>query len=150
MKRLRFAAVLPVFAIFAGCTGSTNPETATLFDNIQNLNSGEYDRQIAANQAKAQEILANNQAAQSRISSLESQKRANSGAISSLKSQVSSTRSSASAARSKAAGDSAKLAQISALESQISSVEREINNGSASPDIAKSELRRINAALNSI
>lgn len=134
----------------AGCTGSTNPETATLFDNINNLNSGEYDRQIAANKAEANAILANNRAAERRISSLEAQRASNSRAISSLKGQVSSARSAASAARSAAAGDPAKLAQVRALDAQLASVSAEINSGAADPGVARSELRRISSAYKAI
>lgn len=143
-KRL---AVLIAAAGIAGCTGSTNPESATLFDNINNLNSGEYDRQISANQAQADAILRNNQAAEKRITNLESQRAANSGAISRLKAQAASTRQTALNARSRVAGDSVKSAQLSSLESQLASVSSEINAGSADSGIASAELRRINRAI---
>ena len=143
------ALVLCAFGLTA-CTGSTNPETAGLFDNIRNLSSGEYDRQIASNRSQAAAILANNRAAEARISQLESQRGANAQQIASLRAQVAAARGDAAAARARAGGDSARLQRVTALERQITSVEREISAGNADPGVSSGELRRIRAALGAI
>lgn len=137
-------------ALIAGCTGSTNPETATVFDNINNLNSGEYDRQIAANKSQADAILANNAAAENRIASLENQRAANSRQLAALRSEVASARSAAASARSRVSGDSAKLTKLNALETQLTTVSAEVNNGTANPSIARAELRRIRTAIGAL
>lgn len=147
---LKGAGLLTMVATMSACSGSTNPETATLFDNINNLNSGEYDRQIAANKSQAAAILANNRAAEQRIAGLESQRASGAKTISALKGEISSTRRSAAAARQKAAGNPAKLQRVSALEAQLASVEADINAGNADQASAKSELRRIRSALTAL
>lgn len=144
-SKLTFVCVAAVG--LAGCTGSTNPETATLFDNINNLNSGEYDRQIAANKAQADAISANNAASERRIAGLRNQRAANNNQIASLRSQVASTRQAAASARSRVAGDAGKTARLSQLEAQLSAVSAEVNSGAADPGVASSELRRIRSAI---
>jgi chromosome segregation ATPase len=133
----------------AACTGSTDPTTATLFDNIRNLQTGEYDRQIAAKDAEAAAIIANNRAAQSRISGLESQSASNSQAISALRAQIASVRGQAQAARAAVAGDPAKLARLNQLEGQISAVQADVNGG-ADPAVARAELNRVSAAIRAL
>ncbi|MEL6508274.1 MAG: hypothetical protein AAFQ32_00655 [Pseudomonadota bacterium] len=150
MRIVQFSIVAGVMIGLMGCTGSTDPETASLFDNINNLQSGEYDRQIAQNEADAAAILANNRAAEQRIAGLESQRGVNARTIGELKSRVASARNSAAQARANAGGDTVKLQRISALEGQITAVEAEINAGSADPRSASSELSRIRSALNAI
>ncbi len=150
MFRMKLATALVAIGGLAGCTGSTNPETATLFDNINNLNSGEYDRQISSNEAQAAAILRNNQAAEKRISGLQRQRAANSGAISRLKSQVASARQSAANARSRVSGNGAKTAQLNSLEAQLASVSSEINSGNADSRIASAELSRITRAIKAL
>lgn len=150
MKTIRFTTLGTAVLGLAACTGSTDPTTASLFDNINNLQTGEYDRQIAKNQSDAAAILANNRAAEQRISGLKSQRAANARQISSLRSAVAGARSDAAKARASASGNAVKLQKVSALESQINSVEREVSSGTADVGIASSELRRIRAALKAI
>jgi chromosome segregation ATPase len=133
----------------SACTGSTDPTTATLFDNIRNLQTGEYDRQIAAKDAEAAAIIANNRAAQSRISGLESQSASNSQTIAALRAQIASVRGQASAARAAVAGDPAKLARLAQLESQINAVQADVNSG-ADPAVARAELNRVSAAIRAL
>lgn len=135
--------------VLAACTGSTDPTTATLFDNIRNLQTGEYDRQIAAKDAEAAAIIANNRAAESRISGLQAQSAANSRAIASLRSQIAAVRAEASAARAAVAGDPAKLSRLSQLEGQINAVQSDVNAG-ADPAVAQAELRRVSAAIRAL
>ena len=150
LSPLSIAIAAGMMLVLAGCMGSTNPETASLLDNIKNLSSGEYDRQIAANQAEAAAIKRNNTTAQSEIAGLETQKRANASAIASMRSQIARTRQSASAARAAAAGNQARLDQVSALDAQLAAVSEEVNAGTADPAITQDELRRIRAAYHAI
>ncbi len=149
MKTFSFVAGALALGFLSGCTGSTNPADAHLFDNIRNLNSGEYDRQIAEKDRQAAEIVRNNNASRSRIASLESQRSQNSRTLGALQSDISSARRSAAAARNRVAGDPAKSQQLSQLESQISAVQSDVNSG-ADPSVARSELRRINSAINAL
>ncbi|WP_424980027.1 hypothetical protein [Leisingera sp. S232] len=148
-KKVKIAA-LGVLTALGACTGSTNPEEASLFDNIHNLNTGEYDRQIESNKARAQAILANNRAAESRISGLENQAASNSRTIASLRNDIAETKAVAQQARASSAGDTAAIQRVSVLEQQLRSVESEVKSGTASPSVAKAELRRIRSALLSI
>lgn len=150
MTFLKLSAFLTSLVVVAGCTGSTNPETATLFDNINNLKTGEYDRQIAANRAEADAILRNNAASQSRISSLEGQRSANLQELASLKNQISALKQTAAMTRASAAGNPAKLAKVSALEGQLTALSAEVNSGSADISTSRAELSRIRAALNAL
>lgn len=133
----------------AGCTGSTDPETASLFDNIKNLNSGEYDRQIAEKDREAQAIIANNQASQRRIDSKERQVSSNAGEISALKSQLSQVKAQAAAARAKVASDPAKVQRLNALEAQLSGIQSDVNMGSVSA-ATRSELSRVSLAISAL
>lgn len=94
-KPIAFAVLVTV----AACTGSTDPATATLFDNINNLNSGEYDRQIASNKAQANAIIAQNQAAEQRNAQLAAQKNANQQQINALRSQIAEVKAQGAKAR---------------------------------------------------
>lgn len=146
-SKILLAAAIPL--VVAGCSGSTDPATATLFDNINNLQSGEYDRQIAAKDAEANAILRNNQASQARITQMQGQTQANSGAIASLRSQIASAQAQAAAARPKVAGDPAKAAQLRQLEGQITAVQADVNAG-VDPGVAQAELRRVSAAIRAL
>lgn len=151
MKRiLNGVYLVALTATIAACTGSTNPETASLFDNISNLNSGEYDRQIASNRSKAEAIIANNRAAEKRIGSLESQRAEGAKLITALRGEIAAARKTAASARERAGGDPVKIQRVSVLESQISSVEADVKAGNADSASAKAELRRIRSALTSI
>jgi chromosome segregation ATPase len=150
MKSLKFLSIGICVLGLGACNGSTDPATAGLFDNVRNLNSGEYDRQIASNRSQAAAILANNQAAEARIRQMDAQRGANAQQIASLRAQVAGARSDAAAARARVGGDSARLQRISALERQTTSVEREVSAGTADPSVASGELRRIRAALGAI
>ncbi len=141
--------ILTAAAGLAGCTGSTDPETAGLFDNIRNLQTGEYDRQIAAKDAQASAIIANNNAAQSRISGMQRQASANRSQISALRSQIASTRALASNARSKVAGDPVKTARLQQLEGQITAIQSDVNSG-GDPAVSRAELNRVSAAIRAL
>ena len=59
--------------MLAGCAGEINPAKASLFDNLRNISSGEYDRQISEQNAEVEKIIASNKASRKNISSLETQ-----------------------------------------------------------------------------
>lgn len=136
-------------AAVAGCTGSTDPATASLFDNVRNLQTGEYDRQIAAKDAEVSAILANNRAAESRISGLSAQSRSNNATIAALRSQIAAVRQQAAVARGKVAGDPAKLVRLGQLENQISAVQADVDRGSDA-GVAQAELARVSAAIRAL
>lgn len=143
----RLVLALPIIALgLTACTGSTDPATGTVFDNFRNLQSGEFDRQIAAKQAQARSIEAANARSQSRINTLERQRASNASAIAGLRGQVSSLRSQISAARAANAGNAGAQAQLAALNSQVNAVNAELASG-GDASIARSELLRIRAAV---
>ncbi len=133
----------------AGCTGSTDPTTATLFDNINNLNSGEYDRQIAQNKAQADAILAQNKAAEQRNAQLAAQRDANQSEINALRKQIADVKAQGAKARAASASDPVKLQQVQALDKQLSAVERDVSSG-ASASVVRSELSRIKSAYRAL
>lgn len=143
------AASLGLIAM-AGCTGSTNPETAGLFDNIRNLNSGEYDRQIAQNRSQAEAILANNRAAEARIAQNERQRAANETQLAALRRQAANARAEANQARARVAGNPAQEQRINALITQISAIERDIAEKTVEPTSASRELNQISALIRTI
>ncbi len=144
-KPVAFVSLIAI----AGCTGSTDPTTATLFDNIANLNSGEYDRQIANNKAQADAIIAQNRAAEQRNAQLAAQRDANSSEIASLRQQIAEVKAQGAQARAASASDPVKLQQVQALDNQLSAVERDVNSG-ASASVVSSELNRIKAAYRAL
>lgn len=143
------ACVFAVTAALSGCTGSTNPAEAGLFDNIRNLNTGEYDRQIAAKEAEAAAIARSNASMQAGITSMESQSRANTSAIASLRAEIASLRAEASAARVRIGSDSVRLGQLDRLEGQISAIEADANAG-ADPSVLRAEIKRNRAAIRAL
>lgn len=146
----RLVLTLPIIALgLTACTGSTDPATGTVFDNFRNLQSGEFDRQIAAKQAQARSIEAANARSQSRINTLERQRASNASAIAGLRGQVSSLRSQISAARAANAGNAGAQAQLAALNSQVNAVNAELASG-GDASIARSELLRIRAAVSAL
>lgn len=133
----------------AGCTGSTDPTTATLFDNIANLNSGEYDRQIAQNKAQADAILAQNKAAEQRNAQLAAQRNANQSEINALRQQIAEVKAQGAKARAASASDPVKLQQVQALDNQLGAVERDVSSG-ADPSVVRNELNRIKSAYRAL
>lgn len=131
--------------LLAGCEGETDPSKANIFDNLRNIETGEYDRQIASNDAEVDRIIASNTASQRNINSLESKKASNSAEIASLRSEISALKSRLNALRNSEAGQ-ANASQVSALEGQVTAIEADLNAG-ASPRTLRSELRHISAAI---
>ena len=145
MKLKAFSLLALGCILLTGCEGQTDPSKANIFDNLRNIETGEYDRQIAKNDAEVERIIASNNAAQRNINSLEAQKVSNSTEIASLRSEIASLKSRLSALRSSSAGQ-ANAAQVSALEGQVKAIEADLNAG-ASPKTLRSELRHISAAI---
>ena len=145
MKRI--LALSPVLALgLSACTGSTDPATATLFDNIRNLNSGEYTRQINAKQSQANALRGANARSRANIARMESQRAANASTIASLRGQAAALRSQISAAKAANPGASA---QLNALSSQVSAVQSDLSSG-GDPGVAAAELRRIRSAVRAL
>ncbi|GFE64084.1 hypothetical protein [Litoreibacter roseus] len=149
MKPVSILTFCVAAAGLAGCTGSTDPSEAGLFDNIRNINTGEYDRQIAQNEAEAARITRENQARQSSINSLNRQKASNASTISSLRREIAALQSQLSSLRADAGSDAGKLAQINQLENQLVEVRSDANNG-ASAGIVRAELGRIRSAVRAL
>lgn len=145
----KFAALTTCLAGLVGCTGETDPAKAGLFDNLANLNSGEYDRQISAKDAEANAIIANNRASEQRIANMQGQSSANARQISSLRQQIAKTKAQAAAARSKVASDPTKLSQLNALEAQIDGIQSDVNAGAVS-SATRTELTRVSAAISAL
>lgn len=143
------AAGLAALTLVAGCNGSTDPATAGLFDNIQNFNSGEYQRQISAKDDEARAIIRNNRAAQSRISSLKTQQSVNSSEISSLKAQLAQVKAQSRQARAQLAGQPAKLARLNSYDHQLTLIRADVNSG-ANPSASRAELNRLSAAIRAL
>ena len=147
--RFSKSAMLVSLIVVAGCTGSTDPTTATLFDNIANLNSGEYDRQIAQNKAQADAILAQNNAAEKRNAQLAARRDVNQSEITALRKQIADVKAQGAKARAASASDPAKLQKIQTLDNQLLSVERDVSSG-ANPAVMRGELKRISSAYRAV
>ena len=131
--------------LLAGCEGETDPSKANIFDNLRNIETGEYDRQIATNDAEVERIISSNRAVRRDINTLETQKVSNSSEIASLRREIASLKTRLNALRSSSAGQ-ANAGQISALEGQVKAIEADFNAG-ASPKTLRSELQNISAAI---
>jgi len=147
--RLMTSTVLIATISLAGCTGETDPAKAGLFDNINNLNTGEYERQIAQGKSEAARIIRDNNARQASINSLNNQKRANAATSSRLRSQIASVQSQLSAAKAKAAGDPAKLARLNQLGGQLASVRAASQQG-GSQSALSAELSGIRKSIRAL
>jgi len=134
--------------VLVGCVGETDPSKANIFDNLRNIETGEYDRQIEANDAEVERIIARNKAAERNISSLEKQQTFNSREIDSLRIELEALKSRLNALRSSSAGKS-NATQVSVLERQVEAIEADLNAG-ASPKTLRSELRNISAAISAL
>lgn len=73
MDQKKILIAISGLTMLAGCAGEINPAKASLFDNLRNISSGEYDRQISEQNAEVEKIIASNKAARENISSLETQ-----------------------------------------------------------------------------
>ena len=116
----------------SGCTGSTNPAEASFFDNIVNLNRGEYDRQIQEKDAQVASISASNAATEARIQGQRSTRATNAALISDLKSAITAARADISRAKQALAAEPAKLQEVNAIEVRINAVARDVDRGEAS------------------
>lgn len=134
--------------VLVGCVGETDPSKANIFDNIRNIETGEYDRQIEANDAEVERIIARNKAAERNISSLEKQQSFNSREIDSLRIELEALKSRLNALRNSSAGKS-NATQVSVLERQVEAIESDLTSG-ASPKTLRSELRNISAAISAL
>ena len=148
-KMFKIMAVGVCGLALTGCTGSTDPAEAGLFDNIKNLSTGEYDRQIAEKDAQAAAIIANNNASQARINQKRSQSAANSGEIQALRNQLNKVQAQASAARAQVASDPVKLQKLNALDGQLRGIRSDVNSGAVS-SATRSELNRVSAAISAL
>lgn len=147
--RVVTSTVLVSAMTLAGCTGETDPAKAGLFDNINNLNTGEYDRQIAQGKSEAARIIRANNARQASINSLNNQQQANTATAGRLRSQIASVQSQLSAAKAKAAGDPAKLARLNQLGGQLASVRTASQNG-GSQSVLSAELSSIRKSIRAL
>lgn len=143
------AGLVIVVAALSGCTGTTNPAEAGLFDNIRNLNSGEYDRQIAANEAEAAAITRSNASMQAGINAMETQTQANASSIASLKAELASLRAEAAAARAKVGSDPVRAGKLDRLDSQIAAMQADVS-GSGDPAALRAEMARTRAAIRAL
>ncbi|MEA5160685.1 hypothetical protein U5903_07845 [Cereibacter johrii] len=143
------AVALLIGTALAGCSGSTDPATAHLFDNIANLNSGEYDRQIAQKDSEAAAILRSNQRMQGNIDSMQRQANVNRRTIAGLNQQIASARSEAASVRNRLGSDSIRLGQLNGYERQLAAVEREASAGS-DPAVLQGEVQRIRASIRAL
>ena len=141
--------VVIVVAALSGCTGTTNPAEAGLFDNIRNLNSGEYDRQIAAKEAEAAAITRSNASMQAGINAMETQTQANASSIASLKAELASLRAEAAAARAKVGSDPVRAGKLDRLDSQIAAMQADVS-GSGDPAALRAEMARTRAAIRAL
>lgn len=141
--------ILLLTGSIAGCTGSTDPTSATLFDNIQNLNSGEYDRQVRDANTEAARISQENRAQQGTIASLENQSAANQQTIQSLRGEISSLRSSIDGARAQAAGDAEKLGKLTQLDTQLRAVDASLVSGGDTA-VARREVGQVRSAFRAL
>ena len=135
-----------VALLLAGCTGSTNPADAGLFDNIRNLETGEYDRQIAAKEAEAAAITRANANIAADNSAKKAQAVSNSALIADLKAEIRALRMELSAIRSRGSADPAKLDRI---EGQIAAVEADLAGG-GDPSPLSAEVRRLTLAVRAL
>jgi|GEM_PF-2089750 len=147
----RFPHIIGLGAVsfIMGCSGSTDPLEADLFDNVRNINSGEYDRQIAAGEAEAAKIANANNDRQRSISSLNNQRNANANQIASLRAEIASARAELSAVRGRVANDPGKLARANALDEQLRAVDADARAG-ASASIVSNELKRIRRSVRAL
>lgn len=144
--RYKIVVVAASALLLAGCTGETDPSKAGLFDNINNISSGEYDSQIAATEAEAARIVRDNQSKQSSIAGLNSQKSANSATVNRLRAQIASAQYELNSARSKVSGDAAKTAQLNNLQGQLSSIQKASASGGTS-SVLSAELSGIRRSI---
>lgn len=145
MKTLVLSAAA-VTLLLAGCTGSTNPADAGLFDNIRNLQSGEYDRQIAAKEAEAAAITRANATIAADNSAMQAQSASNTALIAQLRAEIQALRAESSALRSNASVDKAQLDRI---DGQITAVEADLANG-GDPSVLSAEMRRLRMAIRAL
>lgn len=149
MTRRKTIAFLLLTGLIAGCTGSTDPTSATLFDNIRNLNSGEYDRQRDTANAEAARISRANEAQRGSIASLERQSANNQATLKSLRAEISSLRSNISGAKAQAAGDAETLGQLQQLDTQLRAVDASLVSG-GDPGVASREVSQIRSAFRAL
>jgi len=146
MNKQRLVTLFASCIILANCSGSTDPETANVFDNISNLSSGEYDAQVAALDAEAQAVVNANNQSRVRIDNLEGQRVANSAAIASLRGEISALSAELAAAKARLAADPGATARATALEGQLAAVRADVDSG-GDASIARAELNRIRSAV---
>lgn len=148
---MKHALVLATVALagLSACTGSVDPATGTVFDNFRNIQSGEFDRQIASRRAQANAIIAENRRREANIAGLESQRRSNASQIGALRGQVARLDAEIAAARQAAANDPGRRAQLDALSRQAAAVEADVARG-GDAGVASSELARIRSAVRAL
>ena len=147
--RISKPAMLVSLTAIAGCTGSTDPTTATFPDNLANLNSGEYDRQIAQNKAWAAAIEAQNNSATRRNAQLEKLRDVNQREITALRKQIEAVKVQGDKAHAASASDPVKLKQVQALDNQLVEVERDVLSA-PDPSVLWKELEQIKLAYHAL
>ncbi len=148
-KRIIFPVVATGFLLSGCVTGDTNPATAGLFDNINNLRSGEYDRQIRAKDAEAAAITAANNRSQSNVAALRSERASNAALISSLRAEIAGVRQEISRVRARVRSDPSKVSRLSQFERQLGGVEADVNRGNVSQATSR-ELSTIRSSVRAL
>ncbi|MEO1550086.1 MAG: hypothetical protein AAFR93_06595 [Pseudomonadota bacterium] len=148
MKQSLLALSLGTLALM-GCTGETDPSKTNVFESAAGLMSGEFDRQIAEQEAIAAQIAADNRATEAENRRLDSQRQANASTIASLKSEIRDVRSLINATRSQISGSPEKIARLDGYQAQLAAVERTVDEGGSSSAL-RSELSSIRAAVRAL
>ncbi len=149
MRKMQIFGAAAVAALLSGCTGSTNPADAGLFDNIRNLESGEYDRQIAAKEAEAAAITRANASLQADNSAKQARTQANAALIAQLQAEIRSLRAESSAIRTRIAADPDRITELDRLDGQITAVEADLAAG-GDPNVLSGEMRRLRSAIRAL
>lgn len=147
--KLQICGFAMLAVVLSGCNGSTNPAEAGLFDNIRNLESGEYDLQIAAKEAEAAAITRGNARLQADNNAKQALTQSNSALIAELRSEISALRAESTSIRSKLSGDPDRIGKLDRLDSQIMAVEADLAGG-GDPSVLSGEVRRLRTAIRAL
>lgn len=134
-KRAVIACVVTGTAL-AGCTGTTDPSRATLFDNIANLSGGVYREQEAQNSAEIDRLQGRVASLEGDVAAAEERRAANDAEIARLRREIAAAEAALRNARG-GLSDPEDVATAERLQGEINKA----RNAATAPDANVASIR---------
>lgn len=142
-------SAVALIAALAGCTGSTDPYEAGLLDNIRNLGTGEYGRQVQDLDRQTASAAAEIESNQAALDAERQAQSANAAELSRLRQQIASVQSDIDKALAKISAEDTRRPELVKLKGNAAQIHQAVASGSP-PSNASAQIDSIRASLRAL